>query len=97
MRLRGERSDCGMKKHEWKEKTADGVRIYAATMHGAVWKLRSRLRSEEEWTYHDPLELPELRLLREVLWRKYQRQRVPFKQVEQIDKMIEKKCPRLRQ
>lgn len=78
-----------MKKHEWKETTEDGVRIYCATFHGGRWAMRSRLKKEEEWTYHNPMELPELRLLREVLFRKYQRQRIPFKQLEQIDGMIE--------
>ncbi len=77
-----------MKKHEWKETTEEGVRIYSATVHGGRWKLRSRLKTEEDWTYHDPPGLVELRLLREVLWRKYQRQRIPHKQVEQIDGMI---------
>ncbi len=79
-----------MKKHEWKERTEDGPRLFIASHHGAEWNLRSKLKSEEEWTYHDPIELEHWVALRDILWRKYQRKRLPFSQIEQIDKTIEK-------
>lgn len=79
-----------MKKHEWKERTEDGLRFFIASHHGAEWTLRSKLKSEEEWTYHDPIELDHWVELRDILWRKYQRKRLPFSQIEQIDKTIEK-------
>ncbi len=80
-----------MTKHEWKERTDDagGPRQFVATHHGGSWTLRSKLKGEEEWTRHDPIELEHWRALREVLWRKYQRKRLPFAQIERIDQTIE--------
>lgn len=78
-----------MTKHEWKENTEEGLRFYRANFHGRHWTLSSRLKEEEDWTPHDPMRLEDLLLLRDVLWRKYQRRRLPYKQVEQIDRMIE--------
>ena len=50
----------------------------------------SRLqRSEEEWTAHEHMELEELQKAREVLFNKYQRRRLPWEDVVQIDAMIE--------
>ena len=78
-----------MTKHDWKERTEDGVRTWRATFHGGNWSMRSKLKSDEFWTIHDPMQRPELEALRDLLWRKYQRGRLPHKLVEQIDKMIE--------
>ncbi len=79
-----------MTKHEWKDRTEDeGVRTFVASHHGAKWTLRSKLKADEEWTYHDPIELEHWVALRDVLWRKYQRKRLPFGQIEKIDLIIE--------
>ena len=78
-----------MTKHDWREREEDGVRIYRALFHGNRWALRSKLKNDEDWTDHEPMTKPDLTMLRDVLWRKYQRQRVPYKHVVQIDKMLE--------
>jgi hypothetical protein len=50
----------------------------------------SRLqRSEEEWTEHENMSLDDLQKTREVLFNKYQRRRLPWEDVVQIDAMIE--------
>ena len=50
----------------------------------------SRLqRSEEDWTTHEHMGLEELKKAREVLFNKYQRRRLPWEDVVQIDVMIE--------
>ena len=50
----------------------------------------SRLqRSEEGWTEHDEISLEDLQKMREVLFNKYQRRRLPWEDVVQIDAMIE--------
>lgn len=70
--------------------------IYRACHHAGKWTLdRSRKvgRSEEEvW---EPLEFgrEEWVTLRELLWRKYQRKRCPWKLIEQIDKLLEDEFP----
>jgi len=82
-----------MTKHEWREKTEEGTRTYRAHFHGGNWSMSSQLRDEESWTRHEPMTLPDLLLLRDVIWRKYQRRRLPWKQVIQIDGMIEAIAP----
>ena len=78
-----------MSKHEWRENTTDGdVRFVLARRHGARWKFQARLKSEDGWTQLDVMPLEDLQYLREVLWNKYQRRRVPYEHVVEIDVMI---------
>ena len=78
-----------MKKHEWREKTEEGeTRLVTATHHGGKWSLQSRLKSDTEWTQFPVIPLEDLESLREILWNKYQRSRVPHEHVLQIDEMI---------
>lgn len=78
-----------MKKHEWRETTDEGaIRLVTATRHGGKWKLRSKLKSDEEWTLHAALTLEDLETLHEILTKKYQRKRVPYEQVLELDAMI---------
>jgi len=78
-----------MKKHEWREKTEDGeTRLVTATRHAGKWHLQSRLKSEDEWTQFEKIELDDLETLHDILSRKYQRSRVPYEQVLEIEKMI---------
>ena len=78
-----------MKKHEWREKTDEGeVRLVTATRHAGKWKLQSRLKSEMEWTQFSPIPLEDLESLREIIWNKYQRSRVPHSHVLEIDQLI---------
>ena len=78
-----------MKKHEWREKTEDGeTRLVTATRHGGKWKLRSRLKSDSEWTNFPTIELEDLETLHEVISRKYQRSRVPHEHVLEIEALM---------
>ena len=78
-----------MKKHEWREKTEEGeTRLVAATRHGGKWQLRSRLKSESEWTEFPVIELDDLESLLDVVSRKYQRNRVPHGHVLEIEALI---------
>jgi hypothetical protein len=78
-----------MQRHAWREATDDGLRFYRASYHGDTWTLQSQLKGEEEWTSHDPISIEEWRTLRDILWRKYQRGRCPWKLVEKIDQLLE--------
>ena len=78
-----------MAKHEWRERGDDGLRFYRAEHHSRHWKISSRLKDEEEWTDHEPINNELWRQLRDVLWRKYQRKRCPWEHVDQIDKILE--------
>ncbi len=78
-----------MKKHEWREKTEDGeTRLVTATRHGGKWQLRSRLKTDAEWTDFSAIELEDLESLHEVISNKYQRNRVPHSHVLEIEKLI---------
>lgn len=79
-----------MTKHEWRDKTEDGEHIYyRATLHAGRWEFYSTLKSDPEWNKHEIFPLDVMEDLRDVLWRKHQRKKLPLKHVEQIDKMIE--------
>ena len=76
--------------HEWRERTEDGeVRFVRARKFGDRWTFEARLKSEEAFAALDPVPRADLEQLRDVLWRKYQRRRVPYEYVEQIDAMLE--------
>ncbi len=77
-----------MTRHEWKEKEDGTVTWFRASIHAGRWTMERLVEGEEDWTKLDPPPLPELRTLRDVLFRKYQRKRVPYGHVEQIDRMI---------
>lgn len=79
-----------MQRYEWREKEEDGLRIYRVDYHASRWSMSSRLKSEEEWTHHDPMSVEDWKALREKLWNKYQRKRCPWSMIEQIDKQLEK-------
>ncbi len=84
-----------MKKHEWRETTEDGEkRLVTATRHAGKWKLRSRLKSETEWTEHPVIALEDLETLKEIIEKKYQRSRLPYGQILEVDALIEKAKPR---
>ena len=79
-----------MAKHEWHERTPEGdVRYVTARRHLGKWQFKTCLKSDEEWTPLEVLSLEDFKQLRDVLWRKYQRKRVPYEHVVEIDEMIE--------
>lgn len=79
-----------MESHEWRERGEDGLRYFRAEHHAGRWTFLTTLKHEPDWS---PVEVPgpELwRTLRDLLWRKYQRKRCPWRIVEEIDKRLEK-------
>ena len=79
-----------MGKHEWRERTPEGdVRYVTARRHLGKWHFKTCLKSDEDWTPLEVLSLEDFKQLRDVLWRKYQRKRVPYEHVLEIDAMIE--------
>ncbi len=79
------------KRHEWRTTTPEGEkREVRATRQGKTWRLQSKLKGEEFWTYHDPPLPEDLEELLEILQRKYQRNRVPYGDVESVQKLLGK-------
>jgi len=78
-----------MKIHEWRGAKEDGVyRYYRASVHGGVWTLKSTLKTDAVWYTHSPITLEEYRLMYDALWPKYQRNNIPWKDLEVIKKAI---------
>ena len=75
--------------HIWKETTEDGEkREVRAIKFGGVWSIQAKLKHEGKWTYYEVPSLEDLKELREVLFRKYQRRRAAYEDVVLIEKMI---------
>ncbi len=79
-----------MKKHEWRETTEEGeIRLVTALQHAGKWQLRSRLKSEGEWTDFPVISLEDLETLHDIISKKYRRNRVPHSHVLQLDALLE--------
>jgi hypothetical protein len=78
------------KRHEWRMTTPEGEkREVRATRFGKTWRFQSKLKGEPEWTYHDDPARADVEELLEILRRKYQRNRVPYSDVESVEKLLE--------
>jgi hypothetical protein len=77
--------------HVWKETTPEGERREVrAVKFGNHWRIQSKLRGEEMWTYHDEPALDDWKQLHDILFRKYQRKRLPYEDVLAIEQKIKK-------
>ena len=79
--------------HVWWERTPEGdKREVRASKFGGNWRLQSKVGRDGGWVYHDPFpEMVDLRHLRELIWRKYQRKRASHDDVVAVDAMIERR------
>ena len=83
-----------MEVHAWKERTEKGTLMYRACFHAGQWKLECAPkmgRAERDNVEWERVELTRAHwvALRDVLWRKYQRRRCPWRFIENIDKLLE--------
>jgi hypothetical protein len=79
--------------HIWTEKDGDGrKREVRATKFGGVWRLQSKTAGDLEWTYHDVPLLEDLLMLKEIVFRKYQRRRASAEDVAAIGKLIKERA-----
>jgi len=75
--------------HIWKEKDADGrKREVRVTKFGGVWRFQAKYADELDWTYYERPLLDDLRELRDVVFRKYQRRRASAEDVASIEKLL---------
>ena len=82
-----------MSKHEWRQQLEDGdVRLMTAERRSGRWSLRSRLKSEDEWTTGE-LDRDDLEDLVEVLQRKYRLGRVPYEHLREVEALLEAAGP----
>jgi len=75
--------------HIWKEKDAEGrKREVRATKFGGVWRLQAKYADESEWTYYERPPLDDLVVLKDVVFRKYQRRRASAEDVASIENLL---------
>ena len=75
--------------HVWRETTEEGEkREVRGVKFAARWRIQSKLKSDTVWTYHDKPTLTDLETLRDLIFRKYQRRRASYEDVQAIDRMI---------
>ncbi len=80
--------------HVWRETTEDGEkREVRATKFAAQWRLQSKLKGDLQWTYHDKPSRTDLETLRDLIFRKYQRRRASFDDLQSLDDIIARLPP----
>ncbi len=77
--------------HEWHERTDDGKRRYLrGYWNSRDWAFSVLEPGAEDWFRIAEPGVELYLALRDVLWRKYQRRRVPFKFIEGLDALLAK-------
>ena len=75
--------------HIWTEKGEEGCkREVRATKFGGVWRLQATRADEDRWTYYAQPLLEDLRTLREIIFRKYQRRRASAEDLASVEKLV---------
>ncbi len=77
-----------MTTHEWMERTPDGQRYYRADRFAKRWRIITTLKHEEHWQEMNPVPMETLQELRTIVWNKYQRKRLGYTVIEEVDGMI---------
>ena len=76
--------------HIWTSRDEDGrKREVRVTKFGGNWKFQAKHRDEEEWTYYDRPLTDDLRELRDIIFRKYQRRRASAEDFAAVDKLLQ--------
>ena len=75
--------------HVWRETTPEGEkREVRAVKFAGRWKLPSKLKDDPGWTYHDKPAAEDLAALRDLIFRKYQRRRASYDDLQAVDRLI---------
>jgi DUF971 family protein len=75
--------------HIWTEKDEEGrKREVRVIKFGGNWKFQAKFKDEEQWTYYDVPLMEDLLAFKDIIFRKYQRRRASFEDVQSIDKLI---------
>jgi len=75
--------------HEWHESLPEnGKRYYRAHWDSRQWRISTTLKEEPEWYVLEKPGLDVWEALREVLFNKYQRKRLPFRLLQNVDAIL---------
>ena len=75
--------------HIWTEKDADGrKREVRVTKFGGVWRFQAKYADEPDWTYYERPLMDDLLVLKDVIFRKYQRRRASAEDLQSVEKLL---------
>ncbi|MGJ8696451.1 MAG: hypothetical protein ACSHYF_09040 [Verrucomicrobiaceae bacterium] len=78
-----------MERHEWHITDGEESHQYwRANHHGGRWTIMMKPDRDADWETIKKPENEHWEMLRDVLWRKYQRKRCPWKMIAKIDKIL---------
>ena len=79
-----------MESHEWFENTDEGKVYYRANYYlSGKWTIMTTTQKRNPtWTDLNPPPEEVLRELRDIVWKKYQRKRLPWERVAELDKIL---------
>jgi hypothetical protein len=77
-------------RHAWTERTVEGIkREVRVVKHGGLWRFQSKRGDQDAWEYYDEPMLKDLQNFKEVLFRKYQRRRASFEDVQWAERELD--------
>jgi hypothetical protein len=84
-------------KHAWVVRTEEGLKREVRVIKGGgSWRFQSKRSDEASWNYFDEPPLEDLAVFREVLFRKYQRRRAAYEDVQWADRELARQRDRLK-
>ena len=84
-------------KHAWIVRSAEGQKREVRVIKtGGAWRFQSKRADEPFWSYHDEAPLEDLEEFREVLFRKYQRRRAAYEDVQWAEQELARQRDRLK-
>jgi hypothetical protein len=75
--------------HIWTSHDEEGRRREVrVTKFGGHWRFQAKFRDEAKWIYYDAPPIADVRELRDIIFRKYQRRRASAEDLAAIEKML---------
>ena len=75
--------------HTWIQRDDEGrKREVRVTKFGGAWRFQAKHADDERWTYYDRPLIEDLRNLRDVIFRKYQRRRASAEDLASVEKLL---------
>jgi hypothetical protein len=79
-----------MESHEWFDSDSEGKTYYRANFVGGRWTIMTtKMKRNPEWEDLAQIPIDVWQRLRDILFNKYQRKRLPWERVAEIDRLIE--------
>jgi hypothetical protein len=75
--------------HAWTDRTEEGIkREVRVVKRGGLWRFQSKRENQDGWEYFDEPMLEDLKSFKEILFRKYQRRRASFEDVQWAEREL---------